>query len=81
MVPVLFSTELQRLKSTQNPAMKTVETNSPDTVAGQKLEYSTPQLKNYGALTELTQGGTLLGNDGNTECTGNSNSAENPCAS
>jgi hypothetical protein len=61
--------------------MKTVETNSPDTVAGQKLEYSTPHLKNYGALTELTQGGTFLGNDGNNECTGNSNAAKNPCTS
>jgi hypothetical protein len=81
MVHVLFSTELQWLKSTQNPAMKTVKTNPPDTVAGQKLEYSTPQLKNYGALTDLTQSGKFLGNDGNTTCTGNSNSAESPCDS
>ena len=61
--------------------MKTVKTDPPETVAGQKLEYSTPELKNYGALTELTQGGTFLGNDGNTKCTGNSDSAESPCDS
>jgi hypothetical protein len=60
--------------------MKTAETKQPEPAADGKSKYSTPQLTDYGALTELTQGGTLLGNDGNTECTGNSNSAENPCA-
>ena len=61
--------------------MKTTETKQPEPAVNAKLKYSAPQLRNYGALTELTQGGTFLGNDGNTECTGNSNSAENPCDS
>lgn len=61
--------------------MKTVTPKQSGTSSNKKLNYSTPSLKNYGALVELTKGGQDLGNDGNTECTGNSDSATSPCIS
>jgi len=36
-----------------------------------KRDYSTPCLREYGNVAELTQGGSFVGNDGNTKCTGN----------
>jgi hypothetical protein len=61
--------------------MKPFATKQSEPCGNEKLDYRTPSLKNYGALAELTQGGTELGNDGNTECTGNSDSATSPCTS
>ena len=47
----------------------------------EKLPYSTPEFICYGSLTELTQGGDFFGNDGNTQCTGNADAAQQPCIS
>lgn len=49
----------------------THETKNPEEeLATSKREYSTPKLTDYGSLSRLTMGGTELGNDGNTKCTG-----------
>lgn len=61
--------------------------NHTENAAGNKigsetrLKYQTPRLQNYGSLVELTRAGDFFGNDGNTECTGNSNAAQDPCIS
>jgi len=41
--------------------------------------YRTPELREYGNVATLTQGGSFVGNDGNTKCTGNA-STTNECA-
>lgn len=33
--------------------------------------YQPPRLTDYGSLADLTRGGSFVGNDGNTKCTGN----------
>jgi hypothetical protein len=38
-----------------------------------KRSYSAPRLTDHGSLSKLTLGGSNLGNDGNTKCTGNAN--------
>ena len=43
-----------------------------------KRKYSPPSLIHYGSVSELTQGGESIGNDGNTECNGNA-PATNEC--
>ena len=36
-----------------------------------KKPYAPPRLVDYGNLSQLTRGGSFVGNDGNTKCTGN----------
>lgn len=60
--------------------MKTFTEKKAVNTSKVKLPYRASALKNYGSLVELTKGGTLFGNDGNNNCTGNSNAAEEPCA-
>jgi hypothetical protein len=38
-----------------------------------RRKYSPPRLTNYGSISELTMGGSNIGNDGNTLCNGNAN--------
>jgi hypothetical protein len=45
-------------------------------------EYAAPRLTSYGSLADLTRGGSFVGNDGNTMCTGSANaSGDKPCIS
>jgi hypothetical protein len=43
-------------------------------------EYAAPRLISYGSLADLTQGGSYIGNDGNTSCTGDANAGDPACA-
>jgi hypothetical protein len=38
--------------------------------------YTAPILTCYGSLSDLTRGGTFVGNDGNTNCTGQASTAD-----
>ena len=58
--------------------LKTEKTSMP---GHEKAPYNSPNLTAYGSLQDRTRGGAEFGNDGNTECTGNADSATTPCIS
>ena len=41
-----------------------------------KKAYRMPELREYGNVAELTQGGSFVGNDGNTKCSGNASTTD-----
>jgi len=47
--------------------------------AASRKAYATPALARYGSLTDLTLGGGFIGNDGNTKCTGQSDTGDPSC--
>ena len=59
--------------------MKRLDSQSSRTPTPGKVPYRAPELTAYGSLKERTKGGTLYGNDGNNECTGNANVAKEEC--
>jgi hypothetical protein len=58
----------------------TIEKGQSEHVGKAPLKtYSAPILTCYGGLADLTRGGTFLGNDGNTNCTGQASAGDPGC--
>lgn len=78
---MLLSEDIWMLKGPfEHVAMTTDKEPSEPIQEIPERPYVRPTLVRYGRLSDLTQGGSFVGNDGNTSCVGNAGDPDQ-CAS